>query len=369
MIRFVLADDLSGAADSAVHFRGAGPVRLTLSPAEPWAFDRGADIVQVHDTETRNVDPGRARDIVQSISAQLGRRSGPRPALFKKVDSTLRGNVAVELLAAAHALGFSGVVLAPALPGQGRTVVGGRLLVGGVPVSATAVGRDPRQPVTSDAVDEILGIAIRSVGLEELRGGGDFLGSRPAPMVVVDGVEDADLDLVAAALALRPDLLPAGSAGLARAMATLACEPPNSSPGPLASVIVAAGSANPVTREQVRRLQAALPAAVILLDVADQTPAEPAALVAEMGRRAQARLASLPHPAALVATGGDTALACCQAMGEQAMTISGEILPGVPWGSLERSGTTLVTKGGGFGGPDALLEIAHRLLRSLPVAR
>lgn len=321
--------------------------------------------MQVHDTETRNLDPGPAGEIVRSVSSLVALESGARPPFFKKVDSTLRGNVGAEVLAAAGALGFSGVVLAPALPNQGRTVIEGRLLVDGIPVTRTAAGRDPRKPVTSDLVGEILGLQVHRVGLAQVREGGDFLSGLTQSVVVVDCMEDSDLAAVAAALSTRPDLLPAGSAGLASAIAVRQCGlPPDVLPGPVAAVLVVVGSANPVSREQAGRLRRAQLECVTVLDVADVGLAEPTQMVRALAGRAVSCLASLPIPVAVVATGGDMTLAICEAMGEDTIWTCGEVLPGIPWGTLENSGAILVSKAGGFGGRESLVDTARLLLGS-----
>lgn len=365
VIRFVIADDLSGAADSAVHFRGSGRVRLNLLHSAPWTADTNG-LIQVCDSETRNLAPSLAGSRVRSIAARLAERTGPRPALFKKVDSTLRGNAGVELLAAADELGFAAVIVAPGLPSQGRTVEDGQLLVHGIPVSRTAAGVDPLQPVKSDMVRDILGCPVQSVRLPQLRGGGDFLAGASHGLVVVDSNDDADLEVLAAALSNRPDLLPAGSAGLARAIAARHPPGPSIEPPRAASIAVLVGSGSPIARDQLARLREARLDSVRIFEVADPGGGDSSRMVRELAARAVSSLPALEPPVALLATGGDTALALCQALEEDAIWACGELLPGIPWGTLDRSGTTLATKAGGFGGPDALLESVLRLLRRAP---
>ncbi|HEX2514074.1 MAG TPA: nucleotide-binding domain containing protein, partial [Chloroflexota bacterium] len=69
----------------------------------------------------------------------------------------------------------------------------------------------------------------------------------------------------------------------------------------------------------------------------------------------------------LILTGGETALAVCQAMGGTSIEVLGEALPGAPLGVLRGPGweVPLATKSGGFGAPDALLRTAEALLGSL----
>ena len=66
---------------------------------------------------------------------------------------------------------------------------------------------------------------------------------------------------------------------------------------------------------------------------------------------------------ALVATGGDTAVAILEVLGRRALQVVGDLLPGIPYCRFELDGRRvwLVTKAGGFGTPDALIEIVRRL--------
>ncbi|HKV45368.1 MAG TPA: four-carbon acid sugar kinase family protein [bacterium] len=154
---FILADDLTGAADAAHYFRSERcRVRVTFDGAAPWAPSLGAGTVQVHDSETRAVPASAARDRIIGAVAALLNRPGPAPRVFKKVDSTLRGPLGVELEATLRTLRWPLALLAPALPVHRRTVRGGRVAVDGVPVTATVFARDPRAPVRSDRIAEVL---------------------------------------------------------------------------------------------------------------------------------------------------------------------------------------------------------------------
>jgi uncharacterized protein YgbK (DUF1537 family) len=66
---------------------------------------------------------------------------------------------------------------------------------------------------------------------------------------------------------------------------------------------------------------------------------------------------------ALVATGGDTAVAILEALGRRALQVMGDLLPGIPYCRFDLHGRRmwLITKAGGFGTPDTLIEIVRRL--------
>ena len=69
------------------------------------------------------------------------------------------------------------------------------------------------------------------------------------------------------------------------------------------------------------------------------------------------------HAQALVATGGDTAIAILTATGNPELQVLGDLMPGIPYARIRVDGAPLwlVTKAGGFGGRDTFREIAHRL--------
>jgi uncharacterized protein YgbK (DUF1537 family) len=66
---------------------------------------------------------------------------------------------------------------------------------------------------------------------------------------------------------------------------------------------------------------------------------------------------------ALVATGGDTAVAILAASDNPALQVLGDLMPGIPYARIRLDGAPLwlVTKAGGFGGPHTFRDVARRL--------
>ena len=90
----IIADDLTGAQDTAAPFaaRGAG-VRMAMSPAAvPDALAHGPHVLVIC-TDSREIPADQARARVVQTLANL---PGSVP-LFKKIDSRLKGNIAAEL--------------------------------------------------------------------------------------------------------------------------------------------------------------------------------------------------------------------------------------------------------------------------------
>ncbi|HEY3109647.1 MAG TPA: four-carbon acid sugar kinase family protein [Chloroflexota bacterium] len=387
-----MADDLTGAADTGVQFRRVGvPARVWLGRHAPDAF--GAT---VYDTDTRAAGPAAAAAAVERIATLLV----PGERVYKKVDSTMRGNVGAEVEALLRALRRRLAVLAPAFPANGRTTVDGVQRVGGVPAHLTAVGRDPahpmRWPTIAGALRAQSRLFIHLVGLEVVRGEFGPLAKRLADLsqqpsiVVADAETDDDLRAIAEAVAaLGHECLPVGSAGLAAHLAAVwglgSAETGLGTPslkGSGPGILFVCGSTNPRTLEQVRRLPGspidaadpdALEEAVSRLRAGEpavlSSAVWPAGATAEQIAAALgglvAGVAARARPDALLLTGGDTARAVLGALDGHGIELDDELLPGMPVGRIAGgglAGTRVITKAGGFGPPDALVR-AIRYLR------
>ena len=72
------------------------------------------------------------------------------------MDSTIRGNIAVETLAMLEALDMDAAVIIPAFPQEGRTTIGGYHLLKGIPIERTEFARDPRAPIYESHIPTVL---------------------------------------------------------------------------------------------------------------------------------------------------------------------------------------------------------------------
>ena len=339
MFRGLLADDLSGAADSSTAL--GRPVRITFWPAPPWDADLDPRVIQVHDTESRSLQPRQAAERVASACGRL-----PWPSLYKKVDSTLRGNPGAEIAAVLQSTGYRMAVVAPALPGQGRTVAGGILKVHGEPVTQTAFGTDPRAPVRHDRVADLL---RATTPLQVVEMAVADLMNCSAPIAVIDATTAEDLHAIAACL--TEEMLPVGSAGLARAISALRAAVTTPVPVPRCqAVVILVGSGHPAAAAQAAKIGNS---DRVILRMGSSLEA----LTADLGGLIGHGLT------AVVATGGETALAACRVLGATALWPQGELAPGVPWSLPEGvEGVLLVSKAGGFGSATVLRDVVKRLL-------
>src|SRR5271154_1173900 len=87
---YIIADDLSGAADAGVSFlAGTRRVRICLDTEHPWDFALGVDTVQVLLTDTRKLSAAASSALVEQVLRPLRGREGSM--IYQKIDSTMRG--------------------------------------------------------------------------------------------------------------------------------------------------------------------------------------------------------------------------------------------------------------------------------------
>jgi D-threonate/D-erythronate kinase len=371
----VIADDLTGAADSGVSFALRG-MRTTvlLDPAAPAPRSE----VFVLDTDSRHATPDRAARAVRAAVRS------PAPHVFKKIDSTLRGNVSAEL----EALKASRrIVVCPASPGTGRTVVGGAVRVRGVPLHETGTWAAEAKAVPRSVAEAVHPLKLRVVDLATVRGSRGELCAALAEHDAVCDAETADdlRAIVAAGLALPERPIWVGAAGLAEAVAQQLW--PNFAPAhppPVAGPVLAVvGSAHPVARRQAERLAVRF-GQTLELPVPELLAAGPAELAETAGklaaqlesgdtlvtlrpdrkpdpgqsRRLAGALAAVTaeaRPGLFVLTGGETARSILTRYGVRGLRLFAEVEPGVVLSrTVGPEPAWVLTKAGGFGEPSTL---------------
>ena|GEM_PF-167055 len=227
----IIADDLSGAADCAIGFANAGHRTIvTLDVADDAATHaRPADDAEViaADTDTRRLAPAAAGERTARAWAALGAER----RLYKKIDSTLRGNWAAEVAALQARAGLA--IVAPAFPATGRTVRGGELWVHGVPLAQTETWRLEHADRDADMAAMLAQAGLRSERFDAALLYDDpralarrvaliaAEGEDGAQALIVDAQSESDLRALArATLALDGAFFWVGSGGLARELAT-----------------------------------------------------------------------------------------------------------------------------------------------------
>jgi D-threonate/D-erythronate kinase len=393
----MLADDVTGGCDAGVQFslRGA-TTRVYLELPEQPAALAGVSVIVNH---SRGEGPEEASCKVEQACDWIA-ASGAK-LCFKKIDSTLKGNVGAELEAIRNKFPDRLILVSPSFPSMERILLDGWLRVrsseGIEPVDVLSLLR-------GQGVRRLMHIsqpagAGASGGLVERIQHAEGAGAR---IIIIDAVSESHLRAIAeAAVQMVPQPLLVGSAGLAAAWSELLLKAGNSgesgigesaslvrpvsaesaavSTGP---VVLCIGSTNPVTCQQLQRLADthAVRRFDWQQDVPDRAlaalaegchlivPIQPDSVQLENLRCLFSAIVETPQVRGLLCSGGDTARLVCACLGVQAIQLGGEVVRGLPWGALlggAADGLPICTKAGGFGNVDALCE-AVRFLAAQP---
>ncbi len=166
----IIADDFTGALDTGVQFAKRGIQTFFSLKGDSALFADPVTQVLVVDTESRHMEPKEAYRTVFEI-VRRAKQSGVRH-IYKKTDSTLRGNIGSELTAVLDAFNADTLAFVPAFPMTGRVTVNGFQYVDGEPLHKTVYACDPLNPVKCSYIPDIIGeqtnINTVVVGKQEL---------------------------------------------------------------------------------------------------------------------------------------------------------------------------------------------------------
>ena len=335
----ILADDLTGALDTAAPFAARGmhvQVALTVD-AIGEAVQERPDVLSIN-LDSRELTADAARRLTAATLAALP--AGIR--LFKKVDSRLKGHVAAEL----DVLSYRAALVAPAIPDFGRVVKAGCVHGFGVETPIPIV--------------ETLGSHAARATIPDISDQGEMRSW-------LEQSEKTGIDLLIGARGLAEALAERLSG---RADGQIADIPG----GPALFVI---GSRDPITLAQVDALRAAfdphyLPAlngwlveanfhghAITLVQA---VPGKEAAGSLEVSQAlANSVFPGLARASTLLLCGGATAQAVLGKIEIRRFRLLGECLPGL--GLAHAQGHCIIAKSGGFGQLDALSKIVGKILR------
>ncbi|MFB5661115.1 four-carbon acid sugar kinase family protein [Alteribacillus sp. HJP-4] len=149
----IVADDLTGANDSGVQCTQFGyrpSVALNAGQLNNM-LNRKALII---DTDSRALEPGEAYKKVKEALNPLVKN--PPKVLYKKIDSTMRGNIGAELDAVFDTFKPDFIAVAPGYPSNGRTVINGELFVDGVLLTETNISTHPDHHFETARPDAII---------------------------------------------------------------------------------------------------------------------------------------------------------------------------------------------------------------------
>ena len=210
---FIVADDFTGSNDTGVQLTRRGFRTVVVLNPSAVAEDECSYVL---DTESRNMPGAEAR--AKTAGLLKGLDLSGFDWVIKKVDSTLRGNIAEELAETDRVFKSELVIFMPALPGLGRTTENGIHKLNGTRITETELARDPRKPVLQDDIAQLLrdeyDEPVGTLHLDQIRSGAiDLSGAR---LWACDAVSDEDMrTVIAAAQATGKRVLWVGTAAIA----------------------------------------------------------------------------------------------------------------------------------------------------------
>ena len=151
----IIADDLTGANDTALQFQQKGANTKILLDSECTPKIKAGTEVWALSSESRNVPTEVALSRVEKAVKTFVENFN-FDYYYKKIDSTLRGHIALETLTMLNILEYDAAIVMPAYPQEGRITVGGYHLAKGVPIGRTEMAIDPHAPITESHVPSLL---------------------------------------------------------------------------------------------------------------------------------------------------------------------------------------------------------------------
>lgn len=383
----IIADDLSGAADCAAGFAQRVSTQIVFEGQDS---QPRAAVVAI-EVDSRRLTPQAAAH-ANRVAVQLPQYTSR--ALYKKIDSTLRGNVASEIAAVQANRGLA--IVAPAFPAMGRTTQDSVQLLDGVSVVLSDVWRNENLLGTGNLLESLSaeGLRCAAIGLDTVRDESALAGAIAHALktdiqaLICDALTDADLQRLAQATApLYRQLFWVGSAGLANHLpqALGLCDSSELQVHCQSPVLTVVGSMSRHSQLQASHLAEKSGCFCVeidaqsLLDPRRQEQREQLITLLYLrlangedclvtisqqdrdpGVAAQLSdaLAAWLNPAlavtgSLITTGGETARAILTAAGINRLEVQGELVTGVVLCRTE-TGLNVVTKAGAFGQPDTL---------------
>ena len=229
----IIADDLTGANDTALQFMLNNVDTNILLNTDQEPEKANTSQAWAIATESRNIAPEFAFEKVKLATQYLVEKVNP-DYFYKKIDSTVRGNISVEVLSMLEVLGWDAAIIMPAFPQENRITVGGYHLLKGIPIERTEMARDPHSPIYESHLPTLLqsqlGENLKNlVGSIELKtildGAGPILQTmnklieNGVKLIVADSVSITDLEQIVLAMQKSNyKILPVGNSAAGRVL-------------------------------------------------------------------------------------------------------------------------------------------------------
>jgi len=414
----LVADDLTGATDTGVQFSKRGLRSMVITNKEHISKSLKECDVLIVDTESRFDD----KETAYKKAYEAGRtgKANHIKYYYKKLDSTLRGNIGAELSGIMDSLQIKHAVVVPAYPSYGRTTINGNVYLNGTLLEETEFANDPRTPVKDSYIPRIISEQTDKttsvINYYEVQAGKQNLFQKldqqiknGTQIIIIDTRKNEDLDLIASAITnISEDVLPAGSTGFAEYLARHL----EFKKEKLSNVVIA-GSVSEVTRKQIEYAMEKLEVNVIdietdrlftrekyqekkrIVEIIKKCSLKGEDIIIRSApikssveesfkqgekyglnrKEISNRIASFLGEIArfviqeikikgILLTGGDTAIKTAEKLNITGTILGGEILPGIPFGNFtgeQYKNIIVVSKAGGFGNEDAIFHVLNFL--------
>ena len=271
----IVADDLTGANDTALQFHNIGAkTRILLDTSYTPDNRKNPSEVLAISSESRNCSLDKALERVENAVKTLDENFSFE-FYYKKIDSTLRGHIAQETLLMLNILGYDASVIIPAFPQEGRITVGGYHLLKGLPIGRTEIAMDPHSPILESHIPSLLMSQLSEddqelVGVLDLKtvmnGAGPILiklndliksGKK---LIVADAISITDIEQISLAInKCDKKILPVGTAAGAQVFGKIWLADYEAEKGetkiPTLPKLIVSGTATQITAEQIDKLE------------------------------------------------------------------------------------------------------------------
>ena len=419
----IIADDLTGASDTGIQFRKHGLKTKVVVDADKLDLFLEGDEVLAINSNTRPLKYYNAYRKVYEISCTL-EKAGYK-SVYKKIDSTFRGNLGSELEAVMDAFDSELTILVPSYPDNGRCMVNGNLKISfpyeeGIKDNEE---KDERQDLcyVPSVLQNEMKRKVALIDLKTVHKGSEAiyfdikkLRKEGFQVIVIDAVTNEDLNRIAIACKNLPsNTIFSGTAGFAAYLPKVIDLYEDNQKQLLKKnkvMLIVAGTYNHITRIQIDKVlsntnsvlikidtnriingklleevqkiiedamtfynnqKEIIGPLIIAVDTLFKLPCEMDLLTSRHSRDVAIAIGEIVKGLvdkdiveSLLITGGDTALHVLYALNTEGIDLQEEVLAGIPLGLLsggKAHNVRIVTKAGGFGSSTALLEVIKHL--------